>query len=118
MVAFDFGAFLRPDLPPAAARWSGFPPFNFVGGHNDAASVPVDGLIASAADALRREGRTLSTYGMDSGPLGHRGLRETIAAKLARDTGIRCTADEVLITSGSLQGLDLVNEVLVGPGAP
>lgn len=116
MTTFDFGAFLRSDLPPAAARWSGFPPFNFVGGHNDAACVPVDELIACAADALRSEGRSLCTYGMDSGPLGHRGLREFIAAKLGRDAGIRCTADEVLITSGSLQGLDLVNEVLVGAG--
>jgi len=116
MTTFDFGALLRPDLPPAAARWSGFPPFNFVGGHNDAASVPVDELVAAATEALRREGRTLSTYGMDSGPLGHRGLREYIASKLARDAGIAVAPDDILVTSGSLQGLDLVNEALVGPG--
>ena len=113
---FDYADLLRPDLPPAAARWTGFPAYNFVGGHNDADSVPVDGLVAAAAAVLKREGRTLSTYGLESGPLGYRPLREFIARKLARDAGIACSPDEILITSGSLQGLDLVNQVLLSPG--
>jgi len=113
---FDFAELLRPDLPPAAVRWTGFPKYNFVGGHNDADSVPVEGLIAAASAVLKREGKTLSTYGLDSGPLGYRPLREFIARKLARDAGIACSPDEVLITSGSLQGLDLVNQVLLSPG--
>ncbi|MBI1394537.1 MAG: aminotransferase class I/II-fold pyridoxal phosphate-dependent enzyme [Betaproteobacteria bacterium] len=113
---FDCTGLLRSDLPPASAKWEGFPRYNFIGGHNDAASVPVDDLVAAAVSVLRREGRTLATYGLDSGPQGHRGLREFLVKKLARDAGIRCSADEILITSGSLQGLDLVNEILVGPG--
>ncbi len=113
---FDYAELLRPDLPPASARWTGFPEYNFVGGHNDADSVPVDGLIAAAASVLGREGKTLSTYGLASGPLGYRPLREFVARKLAQDAGIVCTADDVLITSGSLQGLDLVNAVLLAPG--
>ena len=52
---FNYAELLRPDLPPAAARWSGFPKYNFVGGHNDADSVPVEGLIAAANTVLRRE---------------------------------------------------------------
>jgi len=113
---FDYAELLRPNLPPAATPWSGFPKYNFTGGHNDADSVPVDGLIAAAVAVLKREGRTLSTYGLESGPLGYRPLREFIARKLLRDAGMPCSAEEVLITSGSLQGLDLVNQVLVGPG--
>jgi 2-aminoadipate transaminase len=113
---FDYAELLRPDLPPAAAKWTGFPRYNFVGGHNDADSVPVEGLVAAAAAVLKREGRTLSTYGLDSGPLGYHPLRAFIARKLARDAGITCSADEILITSGSLQGLDLVNAVLLAPG--
>ena len=112
----DYDTLFRPDLPPAAARWNGFQNFNLVGGHNDADSVPVDKLVAAAATALKREGRTLANYGLDSGPLGYRPLREYIAGKLGRDAGIRCSADQVLITSGSLQGLDLVNHVLIAPG--
>lgn len=114
--AFDFTPLLRPDLPPAAAKWNGYPKYNFVGGHNDEASVPVDDLIAAATSAMKREGRTLAMYGLHSGPLGYRPLREFIARKLAKDAGITCTPDEVLITSGSLQGLDLVNAVYVARG--
>jgi len=81
---FDYTALLRPDLPPAAAKWIGFPKYNFVGGHNDADSVPVEGLVAAANAVLKREGRTLATYGLESGPLGYRPLREFITRKLAR----------------------------------
>ena len=112
----DFEKLLRPDLPPAALPWTGFPEYNFVGGHNDADSVPVDDLIAAATTVLRRDGKTLATYGMQSGPLGYRPLREFLVRKLAKDAGITCTADEILITGGSLQGLDLVNGVLLSQG--
>ena len=65
---------------------------------------------------LQREGTTLATYGLDSGPQGYRPLREFLAAKLKRDAGIVCTADEILIISGSLQALDLVNGALLARG--
>src|SRR6185295_18371876 len=45
---FDYTGLLRADLPPASAKWTGFPRYNFVGGHNDAGSVPVEGLIEAA----------------------------------------------------------------------
>ena len=113
---FDVSPLLRSDLPPAALKWTGFPKYNFVGGHNDADSVPVADLVAAATRVLNREGSTLSMYGLHSGPLGYRPLREFLADKLARDAGLRCSPDEILITSGSLQGLDLVNSVFVGHG--
>jgi 2-aminoadipate transaminase len=65
---------------------------------------------------MKREGRTLSTYGLHSGPLGYRPLREFLVGKLRAYAGITCTADEILITSGSLQGLDLVNALLLAKG--
>ena len=113
---FDYADLLRTDLPAPSAKWTGFPRYNFVGGHNDGDSVPVEDLIAAATQVLRREGKTLATYGLQSGSLGYRPLREFIARKLAKDAGIACSADEVLITSGSLQGLDLVNQLLLSPG--
>lgn len=114
--AFDYAPLLAPGLPPAAPKWSGFPRYNFVGGHNDPTQVPVADLTAAIADALAREGSTLATYGLSSGPLGHGGLRAFLAGKLAAHAGIACAPDDILITSGSLQGLDLVNGLLVGPG--
>jgi 2-aminoadipate transaminase len=113
---FDFTPLLAPSLPAPAAKWTGFPKYNFIGGNNDADQVPVDGLIAAATAVLKREGSTLATYGLDSGPLGYRPLREFLADKLKRTADISCTADEILITSGSLQGLDLVNGLLLAPG--
>jgi 2-aminoadipate transaminase len=114
--AFDFTSLLAPGLPPPAVRWNGFAKYNFVGGHNDSAQVPVDDLVAAATAVLAREGATLATYGLQSGPLGYRALRQFLAAKLKRTAGIACTADEILITSGSLQALDLVNGILLRCG--
>jgi 2-aminoadipate transaminase len=114
--SFDFASLLAPGLPPPAAKWTGRAKYNFIGGNNDADEVPVDALIAAATAVLKREGATLATYGLESGPLGYRPLREFLADKLKRTAGIACTADEILITSGSLQGLDLVNGALLAPG--
>jgi 2-aminoadipate transaminase len=114
--SFDFAPLLTAGLPPPAVKWTGFPRYNFIGGNNDAEQVPVDRLIAAATAVLEREGPTLATYGLASGPQGYRPLREFLVAKLKRDAGISCTADEILITSGSLQAIDLVNGVLLARG--
>ena len=114
--AIDYDALLAPGLPPPAPRWNGFAPYNFIGGNVDAASMPVEDMIAATASALRREGTTLATYGLDSGPLGYRPLREFVAAKLRKRSGLSVSPDNVLITSGSNQGLDLVNEIFLCPG--
>jgi len=113
---FDLAPLLAPGTPPPAVKWNGFPKYNFVGGHNDAKNVPVQALIDAATAVLKREGATLATYGLNSGPLGYRPLREFLSGKLKSHAGIACSADEILITSGSLQGLDLVNTLLLGKG--
>ena len=114
--AFDFTPLLPAGLPPAAARWTGRPKYDFTGGNNDPDALPLDGLIVAADAVLRREGRTLSTYGLNSGPQGYRALRDFLSVKLKRDAGISCGADDILITSGSLQALDLVNNTLLARG--
>ena len=114
--SFDFASLLPAGLPPPAVRWNGRVKFDFTGGNNDPDRLPLDGLIAAAETVLRREGRTLSTYGLNSGPQGYRALREFLVAKLKADAGIVCTADDILMTSGSLQALDLVNGTLLARG--
>jgi 2-aminoadipate transaminase len=114
---FDFAPLLRPGLPAAAAKFTGVPPYNFTGGHNDPDGLPLDDLVAAANSVLTREGRTLSSYGFaTSGPQGYTPLRKFLASKLKRDAGIDCTIDNILITSGSLQALELVNGVFLNPG--
>jgi 2-aminoadipate transaminase len=113
---FDFSPLLPAGLPTPVARWTGLAKYSFVGGNNDPEQVPVAGLIDAATAVLRREGKTLATYGLAHGPQGYLPLREFLTAKLKRDAGIDCVADDVLIVSGSLQALDLVNATLLARG--
>jgi 2-aminoadipate transaminase len=113
---FDFAPLLPAGLPAPAAKWTGLAKYSFVGGNNDPDQVPVEGLIEAASAVLRREGATLATYGLASGPQGYRPLREFLAVKLKRDAAIDCAADDILIVSGSLQALDLVNQTLLARG--
>jgi 2-aminoadipate transaminase len=114
--SFDFAPLLPAGLPAPAAKWTGLAKYSFVGGNNDPDQVPVEGLIDAASAVLRREGRTLATYGLASGPQGYLRLREFLATKLLRDAGIGCAADDIMIVSGSLQALDLVNATLLARG--
>ncbi len=116
MNTFDFAPLLAPNLPPPAVKWTGFAKYNFIGGHNDADQLPLQALRKATNDVLAREGRDLATYGLASGPQGYRPLREFLAQKLKRTAGISCDAGEILITSGSLQALDLVNGILLARG--
>jgi 2-aminoadipate transaminase len=113
---FDFAPLLPAGLPTPAAKWTGLAKYSFIGGNNDPDQVPVEGLIDAVNAVLRREGKTLATYGLASGPQGYRPLREFISTKLKRDAGINCVADDILIVSGSLQALDLVNQTLLARG--
>ncbi|MDC0033398.1 PLP-dependent aminotransferase family protein [Alphaproteobacteria bacterium] len=115
-MAFDFSPLYSATVAPPAARWTGFPEFNFVGGHNDSAAVPVEGFMEASQRVLARDGHMLATYGLQSGPQGYRPLREFLARSLEVRCGMCQTVDEVLIVSGSLQALDLVNDVLLDPG--
>src|SRR3954471_16023384 len=114
--SFDFAPLLPAGLPPAAARWNGRVKFDFTGGNNDPDRLPLDGLIEAANAVLKREGRSLSTYGLDSGPQGYLALREFLVTKLKADAGIACKSEDILITSGSLQAIDLVNGALLERG--
>jgi 2-aminoadipate transaminase len=113
---FDFAPLLPAGLPAPAAKWTGLAKYSFVGGNNDPDQVPVGGLIDAMTAVLRREGKALATYGLASGPQGYRPLREFLATKLKRDAGIGCAADDIMIVSGSLQALDLVNATLLVRG--
>src|SRR5439155_23434567 len=112
---FAYSHLFAKDLPPPAPRWTGFPKYNFIGGHNDPARIPAAALAEAAATVLQRRGADLALYNFD-GPQGYRGLRQLVVDKLAQRPAIKCSADDVLITSGSGQGIDLVNQLLLQRG--
>lgn len=49
-------------------------------------------------------------------PAGYRPLRQAIATYVGVSRGVRCTANQVLIVSGSQEGLALTTQVLLDPG--
>jgi len=75
--------------------------------------VPLDLWWRLAARVGRRLGRHLLGYG---DPAGYAPLRKAIAEYLAVSRGVRCTEEQVIITSGSQQGLFVAAQVLLDPG--
>ncbi len=112
----DYSRLFSADLPPAAPRWAPFPKYYFVGGNNDPEQIPIEGLIEAAASVLRREGSKLAIYNLGLGPQGYPGLRQFVADKSRRQRGIAASVEDILITTGSGQGLDMISKLLVNPG--
>ena len=113
---FDISQSFRSNAPAPATAWKAFPTYNFVGGNIDGETVPAGPLADAVAAALKAEGNTLATYGLTSGPQGYLPFCEAIADMLQRRTQMATTPDQVLVTSGSLQAIDLVNALFLEPG--
>lgn len=75
---------------------------------------PLETWNRLAADRTRR-GRNPEwvTHGE---PLGFRPLRAALADYVSRARGVRCEADQVVVTSGTQHSLDLVARLLLDPG--
>jgi 2-aminoadipate transaminase len=114
--AFRFASRFSVDLPEPAPRFSGLPRYNFGTGHNDPEMIPSEELASAVASTLRNHGPALALYNLGQNPLGFEGLRQVVKEKVARTRGIVTSPDNVLITSGSLQGIDLINQVLLQRG--
>ena len=113
--ALDYSTLFSKDLPPAARRGQGHPKYNFIGGHHDPELQPMEQFIESAANVFRGDPRNISTYSFD-GPQGILPLRSFLVQKLADHRDIHVTPEEVLITSGSGQAIELMNEILLEEG--
>jgi len=78
----------------------------------DASLYPIDDFRRAMEAAIRREKGRLFGYGAAG---GYPPLRRHIVAAM-RDRGMPIDEDEVVITNGSQQGIDLVARVLLDPG--
>jgi 2-aminoadipate transaminase len=85
---------------------------SFAGGLPAPELFPIEAIAEAHAAVLARDGRAALQYSTTE---GFGPLREWVAARLAR-RGIRVGADQVLITNGSQQGIDLAARVLLDPG--
>ena len=87
--------------------------FAFTGGRPDPYTFPTEGLIEASAKALRELGGNLVNY---PGETGYRGLRELASMRFERREGVPLPIDNISITSGSMQALDLVLSTFINPG--
>ena len=76
---------------------------------------PTDLWAQVATRRLRRVSTNLLAGG---DPLGYRPLRQSVADYLNTSRGVKCTADQVLITSGVQEALDRVAHLLLNPDDP
>ena len=112
-MSYNIENFFSKNLPGSVSIYSGFPKYNFVGGHNSEESIPISELAKSAEKVIIAEGKNLALYGHNSGPQGNLLLREFLVSYLGNYTGMNISVDDILLTSGSLQALDLINKLLL-----
>jgi len=87
---------------------------SMAGGLPSADTFPVDAIKAACDRVLSQSPREALQYAASE---GYAPLREWVAARVA-SLGMNVKPDQVLITSGSQQGLDLVGKILCDAGAP
>ena len=86
---------------------------SFAGGFPDASLFDVEGIRAASEQALSADaaGAVLG-YGATEGVPA---LRQALAAEMQRQ-GVAVQADELIVTTGSQQALDLVAKCMISPG--
>ncbi|MCI0822577.1 MAG: PLP-dependent aminotransferase family protein, partial [Chloroflexi bacterium] len=87
--------------------------YDFAVAYPDPASLPIDGLLDGLREAMEQEGADLALYAHQS---GYAPLREFVAQKLARDSGIHVSADDIILGDGSGQPIHMICETLLDPG--
>ncbi len=85
---------------------------SFAGGLPAPEVFPVDAFQAAACRVLDKHGSQALQYGATE---GYTPLREWIVEYMSR-YGIEAAVDNILITSGSQQALDLIGKVMINPG--
>ncbi len=85
---------------------------SFAGGLPDPEAFPVD-RFASCADVLASNGFEILQYGASE---GYGPLREVLVELSTQRLGYEVSGNEVLVTSGSQQAVDLVGRGLLDPG--
>jgi GntR family transcriptional regulator/MocR family aminotransferase len=87
--------------------------FDFRSGVPDASMFPFDAWRRLIGSESRASTPAVGLYG---DPAGHHGLREAIARHIGVSRDVRTVAEDVTITNGTQQALDLIARVLLEPG--
>jgi 2-aminoadipate transaminase len=86
---------------------------SFAGGLPSPDLIDVEGIRVAADSVLKTDGRAALQYSTTEGYLP---LRQFISERYKKRLGLSLSPDEILITNGSQQCLDLIGKVLIGTG--
>ncbi|WP_461161662.1 aminotransferase-like domain-containing protein [Simplicispira piscis] len=86
---------------------------SFAGGFPDSALFDVDGIRAASNAALDQEPGAALQYGATE---GYQPLREQLAAFMAAKGALDVAPEQLIVTTGSQQALDLLGKTLISPG--
>ncbi|MCO4089646.1 MAG: PLP-dependent aminotransferase family protein [Limnohabitans sp.] len=86
---------------------------SFAGGLPSPLTFPIDAMREASERVLRDDGKAALQYAASE---GYAPLREWVAQDLLKQ-GMKVSPDQVLITTGSQQGLDLVAKILIDAGS-
>ena len=86
---------------------------SFAGGLPSPLTFPIDAMREASERVLKDDGKAALQYAASE---GFGPLREWVAQDLLKQ-GMRISPDQVLITTGSQQGLDLVAKILIDAGS-
>ncbi|WP_298211585.1 PLP-dependent aminotransferase family protein [Acidovorax sp.] len=86
---------------------------SFAGGFPDSAMFDVEGIRAASNAALAEEPGAALQYGATE---GYQPLREQLAAFMKAKGAKDVAADNLIVTTGSQQALDLLGKTLISPG--
>jgi 2-aminoadipate transaminase len=86
---------------------------SFAGGLPSPDLIDVDGIARAAAEVFAGDGKTALQYSTTEGYLP---LRQFIADRYKKRLGLNVSPEDILITNGSQQSLDLIGKILIDPG--
>ena len=85
---------------------------SLAGGMPNLSAIPMDMMAGIVEKLIREHGQEALQYGSGQ---GHPQLREQICDVMALE-GIKANPDDVLVTTGSQQALDLISRIFIDPG--
>lgn len=85
---------------------------SFAGGLPNPATFPVDGIKNATIKVMEKFGKEALQYSTTE---GYQPLRKYIAERYYKRFGLKVSEDEILITTGSQQGLDLIGKIFIDP---
>lgn len=95
-----FSAAVRPDI------------ISLSGGMPDVSLLPITSIRKAIRNALESDRNGALQYGSTDGRLG----TKKVICSLMRDIGVRVKPEQIMITSGAQEALDLLGKVFIDPG--